>query len=161
MCDLDDGERADCWVVTTRRARKPHTCATCHMPIAVGETYVRTFAAFDGRGEAECSCRACREAQEEFGHAHGATPWPSGTRETFEECVRDGVMDLSLCLAGPYPRGPMTVAERLARVAQAEPSERRWRQLLAGIKGRARKAKHEGRRRLRQVLRAPNAAVHP
>lgn len=135
MCDLDDGERADCWVVTTRRARKPHTCATCGLTIAVGEVYVRTFSAFGGHGHTERACRACREAQEEFGRAHGMTPLPSMTRETIEECVGGGVMDLT----GPW-HTKVTAAERRARVAKAERDERRWRQLLAGIKWRARKA---------------------
>ena len=146
MCDLDDGERADAGVVTTPRARKPHTCATCGLTIAVGEVYVRTFVAFDGEGHTERACRACWEVQDEFGRAHGVTPLPSMTRETIEECVRGGVMDLT----GPW-HTKVTAAERRARVAKAEPSERRWRQLLAGIMGRLRKAEHQ-RRRVEQAV---------
>lgn len=141
MCDLDDGERADAWVVTTPRARKPHTCATCGLTIAVGETYVRTFVAFDGRGHTERACRACWEAQDEFGRAHGMTPLPNMTRETIWECVRGGAMDLT----GPW-RTKVTAAERRARVAEAEPDERRWRQLLTGILWRTRKARRAHKR---------------
>lgn len=134
MCDLD-GERSDCWKVTTHRARKPHSCATCGLTIAVGEIYVRVFSVFDGRGDTERTCRACWEAQDEFGRAHGMTPLPSMARETIEECVRGGWMDRP----GPWA-APITIAERRIRIAKAETSERRWRQLLAGIVWRARKA---------------------
>lgn len=145
MCDLDDGERSDCWVVTTHRARKAHTCATCGLTIAVGEVYVRTFSAFDGRGHAERACRACREVQDEFGRAHGMTPLPSQTRETIWECVRGGDLDLRTGRLSPWST-KVRLAERVARVAQADPEERRWRRLLAGIMGRARKAWHARRR---------------
>jgi hypothetical protein len=72
------------------------------------------------------------------------TPLPSMTRETLWECVRGGVMDLT----GPWSPKPMTAAERRARMAKAE---QRWRQLLAGIMGRARKAWHQ-RRGLHQAV---------
>lgn len=139
MCELDDdGERASCWAVTTPCARKPHTCATCGLTIAVGEVHVRIFIAFDGRGRAERMCRACHGAQEEFGRAHGMTPGPSSTYETIAECVHGGVLDMK----GHGCWGdPLTLAERRARAATAEPEERRWRQLLAGILSRARKAR--------------------
>lgn len=42
-----------------RRARKPHTCEECSLPIPVGDIYVYYFSIFDGHSASICSHVEC------------------------------------------------------------------------------------------------------
>lgn len=95
MCEVDDGNRAEVWNETPRKARKRHRCDTCGATIAVGDRYVDHRSIFDSRVTAEKSCMPCDEARQDFGHEHGMTPLPSDIREYLSECVRGVPADMS------------------------------------------------------------------
>lgn len=55
-CDIDGYNEFES--VTRPRARKPHECCACELPIRVGDVYERI--AFKWEGEFECLCRCLR-----------------------------------------------------------------------------------------------------
>jgi len=60
MSQYGDGDNADVWDVTQRKARKPHKCDACHEPIAPGRTYTRTACLFDGSWDTWIRCERCQ-----------------------------------------------------------------------------------------------------
>lgn len=64
----DDSESVDFHVSKIVRAKKAHTCDSCHGPIAIGEQYQCSTFKFDGTFAMERCCDGCREASVEFGY---------------------------------------------------------------------------------------------
>jgi len=62
MCSTD-GDRADVWTETGRKARKDHRCTECGRTIVKSEIYWRAFTLFDGRCDTYKTCTHCRVGQ--------------------------------------------------------------------------------------------------
>jgi hypothetical protein len=50
---------SDFHTATFPKARKPHTCEECRLPVAIGDRYARHAGAFDGMGYALPLCLRC------------------------------------------------------------------------------------------------------
>ena len=89
MCEISYDDVCSVWIMTRRKARKPHKCGACGTPIAIGEVYVRLFSVFDGYPTTDRWCAACHEVSERFTEAHHVTPPPQELQEVLRECSRD------------------------------------------------------------------------
>ena len=92
MCVIDGGERCEVFTETWRKARKAHTCDSCHGVIAPGVRYLVNFALFEGHASSEKLCAPCDADRKVFSDAHGGNfiPSPSGFPELLQECVWEG-----------------------------------------------------------------------
>jgi hypothetical protein len=110
MCYIDL-EPCDVWEVTTRKARKPHRCASCSTAIQPGTVYTSIFSMVEGDASREACCPLCDEAAREFSEAHeGMRSNPSYLPTMLEDCIDEG----------------------------DEESETRWAPMLAAIRHRQR-----------------------
>lgn len=64
-CGCDDG-KADFWRERTQVARKEYRCGECGQPILPGDTYVRIFSVYEGRGESLFNCERCNDLMAAF-----------------------------------------------------------------------------------------------
>lgn len=74
MC-YDDNDGEPCELFDERvvaRARKTHRCSECHEPIAVGDSYLRTFGVWGGDASRFKTCARCYFAREVLADAHEA-----------------------------------------------------------------------------------------
>lgn len=91
MCQIGDGERAEFWSDTHRRARKQHTCDGCGGIIMPGTVYLINFTIYEGYPDSAKCCAACENVRDTFGKEHGNLyPHPGSLIETLEECIDEG-----------------------------------------------------------------------
>ncbi len=64
MCMIDDGDRAQLWSESTRRARKEHKCCECGRTIHIGEKYCVVFGKQDGDTFFDKWCGHCDVAKD-------------------------------------------------------------------------------------------------
>lgn len=88
MCEVGaDWDGPAVWEKVWRTAKVPHRCSGCGATIQPGDRYEHTSRLWEGKWEREHACAPCASACEAFGRAHEGEPFPSGLRESLEECV--------------------------------------------------------------------------
>ncbi len=128
MCEVDyadfDGT-CSVWTETPRRARKSHGCAGCGAKIEPGEHYLVHFSLYDGEiNESSNLCFICWAVRERFSEAHGGFCFaPSALEEYLVGCVRD----------------------------DGKAEAREWRDMLAALKRRERRAHSASPRRAHRL----------
>jgi len=58
--------RKNGYIVTVRKARKPHSCKECHQPIERGDEYCAVTLGGAGLGSLKFPDRVCRSCIEQF-----------------------------------------------------------------------------------------------
>lgn len=119
MCEWDSGDDEPCEVYnqTERKARKEHTCDSCHGQICVGETYRYTSGIYDHDPFSFKQCPPCTIAHDLFNEKHDGI----GVTDLYEGldfCVRrDGptswaaplLATMKERLAASYARRAVTI----------------------------------------------------
>jgi hypothetical protein len=88
---MGDGEPAEVWRETGRKARKRHTCSCCRGAIRAGETYTVHFSVHDGGTNSNKICSPCVNDRKAFSDAHGGWLWvPDYFPRALKDCIVDG-----------------------------------------------------------------------
>jgi hypothetical protein len=91
MCEIyDDGNLADVYNTSERRAAKPHRCEACGTVILPGERYTYGSGVFDHRGFSERACLACAKVRKDFGAAHAYYPSFNELEQSLHDCIAEG-----------------------------------------------------------------------
>lgn len=114
MCSID-GDYSEFWTESKVTARKTHDCDCCSGLIRPRDEYWKHFSVHDGSPYSAKMCACCRGARQEFGEEHRFFPTPGALPEMLAACFREEHRE------------------------HWTPQDKRWRQLLAGIKRRGRK----------------------
>ena len=116
MCDFD-GDLATVWRNEIRKAKKDYACCGCGLPILAGSLYQYHFDLFEGEVNTERGCLECAAANKIFSDAHAGGPSVWHLLDSLNDCI-DGT--------GKEER-------KLGNIQL-------WRDLIAGLKMRRRKA---------------------
>lgn len=150
MCLIDVDDPAELWFDTVRTARKSRPCSVCRCAILPGEMYLRNTYLADGEwSSAGTACHVCACLYLMFREAHGGGYGPERLEESLRECVEDSLWATEIWRDKDGAHRTYYYG-RAAHFVEAKQRGRAWRDALAIINWRKRRARREARRLLHQ-----------